>query len=83
MVGSVYVEQVALCVFVKTKEPRIEWHFGKGTPGQLAEYLDKVRLVSQDIAAGKFFKRPGKQCAYCDFLPVCPGNEKKAQERHW
>ncbi len=72
--------QVALCVLVKTKEPRIEWHFAKRGPGDLAEYLDKVRLGSEDIAAGKFYKRPGKQCAYCDFLPVCLGNEKKAQE---
>jgi RecB family exonuclease len=73
-------EQVALCVLVKTKEPRIEWHFARRAPGDLAEYLDKVRLVSEDISAGKFYKRPGRQCAYCDFLPVCLGNQKKAQE---
>jgi len=46
----------------------------------LAEYLEKVRLVSHDIAAAKFYKRPGRQCAYCDFLPVCLGNKKKTQE---
>src|SRR2546427_5684391 len=73
-------EQVALCVLVKTKEPRIEWHFAKRSAGDLAEYLDKVRLVSDDIAAGKFYKRPGKHCAYCDFLPVCLGDKKKAQD---
>jgi CRISPR/Cas system-associated exonuclease Cas4 (RecB family) len=73
-------EQVALCVLVKTKEPRIEWHFAKRSAGDLAEYLDKVRLVSDDIAAGKFYKRPGKHCAWCDFLPVCLGNKKEAQD---
>jgi len=73
-------EQVALCVLVKTKEPRIEWHFARRRAGDLAEYVDKVRVVSQDIAVGKFYKRPGRQCAYCDFLPVCLGNEKKAKE---
>src|SRR5437899_7083709 len=52
-------EQVALCILVKTKEPRIEWHFAKRSADGLAEYLDKVRLVSDDIAAGKFYKRPG------------------------
>ncbi len=71
--------QVALCVLVKTKEPRIEWHFAKRSADALAEYLEKVRLVSDDIAAGKFYKRPGKHCAWCDFLPVCLGNKKTAQ----
>ena len=73
-------EQVALCILVKTKEPRIEWHFAKRSADALAEYLEKVRLVSEDIAAGKFYKRPGKHCAWCDFLPVCLGNKKKAQD---
>jgi CRISPR/Cas system-associated exonuclease Cas4 (RecB family) len=73
-------QQVALCVLVKTKEPRIEWHFAKRSGDDLTEYVAKVQLVSEDIAAGKFYKRPGKQCGYCDFLPVCLGNEKRAQE---
>jgi putative RecB family exonuclease len=72
--------QVALCVLVKTKEPRIEWHFAERNGEHLAEYLKKVRMVSDDIAAGKFYKRTGKHCSYCDFLPVCVGDRKKAQE---
>src|SRR5437899_12623355 len=73
-------EQVALCILVKTKEPRIEWHFARRSADGLAEYLDKVRLVSDDIPAGKFYKRPGKHCAWCGFLPMCLGNKKKAQD---
>src|SRR5207244_759067 len=73
-------QQVALCILVKTKDPRIEWHFAKRSADALAEYLEKVRLVSDDIAAGKFYKRPGKHCAWCDFLPMCLGNKKKAQD---
>ena len=73
-------EQVALCVLVKTKEPRIEWHFAKRSADALAEYLEKVRLVSDDIAAAKFYKRPGKHSAWCDFLPVCLGDKKKAHD---
>ena len=72
--------KVAFCVFVKTKEPRIEWHFAKRSANERAEYVEKVRLVSKDIAAGKFYKRPGKHCAYCDFLPLCMGDQKTAQE---
>ena len=78
--GGFVVGQVALCVLVKTKEPRIEWHFAKRCAGTLAEYLEKVRLVSEDIAASKFYKRPGKHCGYCDFLPVCLGDNRKIQE---
>lgn len=73
-------QKVALCVLVKTKEPRIEWHFAERDAGRLAEYLAKVQLIAGDIAAGKFYKRPGKWCSYCDFLPVCLGNKKEAQE---
>ena len=46
----------------------------------MAQYVAKVRLVSEDIAAGKFYKRPGKHCAWCDFLPLCLGNKTEAQE---
>ena len=73
-------EQVALCVLIKTKEPRIEWHFAKRSTDDMAAYLSKVQIVADDIAAGKFYKRPGKYCSYCDFLPVCLGDQKKAQE---
>lgn len=73
-------KQVALCVLIKTKEPRIEWHFAERNAHHLVEYLDKVQLVAEDIAAVKFYKRPGKHCGYCDFLPVCLGDKKKAQE---
>ena len=50
------------------------------SPEAMAPYLDKVRLVSDDIAAGKFYRRLGKHCAWCDFLPVCLGDNKKAQD---
>jgi CRISPR/Cas system-associated exonuclease Cas4 (RecB family) len=73
-------ERVALCVLIKTKEPRIEWHFAERNANRLVEYLDKVQFVAQDIAAGKFYKRPGKHCGYCDFLSVCLGDKKKTQE---
>ena len=74
-------EQTALCVFVKTKEPRIEWYFSARRPQDLAEYVAKVEMVARDIAAGHFYKRPGKWCSYCDFLPVCVGDQAKARER--
>ena len=73
-------KRVAFCVLVKTKEPKIEWHFAERDAERLAEYLAKVQIVSADIASGKFYKRPGKHCSYCDFLPVCLGDEKKVQE---
>ncbi len=74
-------EKVALCVFVKTKEPQIQWHFAERSPSDVVDYLDKVRLVVDDIAEGKFYKRPGKHCAYCDFLPVCLGVRRRSKKR--
>lgn len=73
-------EQAAFCVLVKTKEPKIEWHVARRAPDQLTEYLGKVGYVAREIAAGRFYKRPGKWCSWCDFLPVCTGDTKTAKE---
>jgi CRISPR/Cas system-associated exonuclease Cas4 (RecB family) len=73
-------EQTALCVLVKTKEPRIEWFVEERRPGQLVEFLAKAEYVASEIAAARFYKRPGKWCAWCDYLPVCLGNEKAVEE---
>lgn len=72
--------QSALCVLVKTTEPRIDWYFSRRTGSQLAEYLQKVSTVGQQIATRVFYKRPGKHCAYCDFLVSCLGDEQAVQE---
>lgn len=73
-------ERVAFCVLVKTKDPHIEWHFAERDAERLTEYLAKVQIIAEDITRGKFYKRPGKWCSYCDFLPVCLGDKKKVQE---
>lgn len=73
-------EQFALCVLVKTKDPQIEWHVVGRTGEQMTEYLAKVGYVVREIAQGRFYKRTGMWCAWCDFLPICTGNPRKAQE---
>jgi len=73
-------DQSALCVFVKTKEPRIDWYMAKRSSAQLAEFLAKASLVGENIAAAHFYKRPGKQCGWCDFLPVCTGDVQATQK---
>src|SRR6266516_2872322 len=57
-------EQTALCVLVKTKEPKIEWHLAARSGEDLAEFLVKVDLLAHDIADGRFYKRPGKWCSW-------------------
>ena len=37
-------------------------------------------LVAHEIAAGRFYKRPGKWCSWCDYLPVCVKDEKRVKE---
>ena len=74
------VEQTALCVLVKTKEPKIEWHMANRSGDDLTEFLVKADIVAHDIAAGRFYKRPGKWCSWCDYLPVCVKDEKRAKE---
>ena len=73
-------EQVAVCVFIKSKEPKIEWHITQRTPEQVMEYLEKTEMIADQIAKRNFYKRPGKWCRQCEFLPVCAGNEREASE---
>lgn len=73
-------EAAALCVLVKTKEVRIEWHLSGRSAAQLQEYLAKLGLISHEITAGHFYKRPGTWCSWCDFLPVCLGDRARAEE---
>ena len=65
------IPQAALCVLVKTRTPQIEWHVTTRTGADLTDYLSKVHLVAKAIAGGQFYKRPGKWCSWCDYLPVC------------
>lgn len=72
-------EQSALCVLVKSKDTTIEWHVVKRTAQELSEYLDKVGWTAEAIASGRYYKRPGFWCSWCDFLPVCLGNKGKVK----
>lgn len=74
------VERLAICVLIKTKEPRISWHFAERGSEQLGEWLDKAAAVSTHINEQVFYKRPGRWCRQCEFLPVCLGDKKKVSE---
>jgi len=73
-------EMLGLCLLIKTKVPRIEWHLSYRSGERLVEYLSKVQLVARDIEVGKFYKRPGMWCTSCDYLPVCIGDSRKTKE---
>lgn len=73
-------EQAALCVLVKTKMPKIEWHPTTRSGLLVSEYLTKVELVGREITANRFYKRPGIWCKWCDYLPVCVGNQQQIEE---
>jgi RecB family exonuclease len=72
-------QRLGLCVLIKAKEPRIEWHLSHRSGEQLLDYLRKVGLVAREIKAGHFYKRPGKWCAWCDYLPVCLGDASQVK----
>ncbi len=74
------ISRCALCVLVKTKEPKIEWHITTRTGNQMSEYLSKVDYVAHEIELNHFYKRPGRWCSYCDFLPICLGNYKQIED---
>lgn len=72
--------QSALCVFVKTKEPKIEWYFAERTGEQLTQFLEKAELLSHDIIASRFYRRPGQWCSYCDYLSLCITDRQRSEE---
>lgn len=74
------LEGIAVCVFLKSREPQIKWHLTRRSPAEVMDYLEKVGLVADQITQQNFYKRPGKWCRSCEFLPVCTGNTKKANE---
>lgn len=73
-------EAAALMVFVKTKDPKIEWYVSKRSGPDLAEFVGKAGFIAGEIASGHFYKRLGKHCSYCDFLPVCLSDFQRAKE---
>ena len=73
-------EQLSLCVLVKTKEPEILWLPTDRTGERLTEYLAKVGYLAREITGHRFYKRPGKWCSWCDYLPVCLGDKRKVEE---
>jgi hypothetical protein len=50
------------------------------TPEQLTEYLAKTEYVAGEIHNKRFYKRSGKWCSYCDYLPAWVNDKKKADE---
>jgi len=50
------IEQVAVCVFIKAKDPRIERHVTQTTPEQVIEYLEKAELVCRADRARQFLQ---------------------------
>jgi hypothetical protein len=74
------VPDLALCVLLKTAEPKIEWYPTKRDSNRLTEFLNKAGYVAREIKVGEFYKRTGIHCSWCDFLPMCLGNKKTAEE---
>ena len=76
------VERVAFCVLLKLKEPRIEWHFAVRSQEEIAEYQDKLRLLSADIERGRFPKKSSScgQWGGCEYLPLCLGHEVRIRD---
>ena len=74
------VPDLALCVLIKTAEPKIEWYPTQRGPERLTEFLRKAAYAAREIKAGEFYKRSGVHCSWCDFLPVCLGDRKKVEE---
>jgi RecB family exonuclease len=71
-------ENSALCVLVKTQKPKIEWHKADRTASEVMEFLAKVDHIAGEIVSGCFYRRPGKWCSWCDYLPVCIKDTEKA-----
>ena len=67
-------QKVGFGVFIKKKEPEIEYVWGRQRTKEDFENFERiVRKVWRDIERGEFYKNPGLHCNWCDFLPLCLG----------
>jgi hypothetical protein len=66
-------------MLVKTKEPQIEWYLARRS-GDLTEFLAKAEYVAHEIAANRLYRRSGKWCSWCGYLPVCLKDAKRIEE---
>ena len=39
--------------------------------------LEKVQMIGRAITAAEFCRRSGKWCSWCDYLPVCLGDQRQ------
>lgn len=74
------VNRFALCILVKGKNPQIEWHMTERSGDDCATYLAKAGYVAKEIGAGRFYRRTGLWCSWCDYLPLCTKELRKAHE---
>jgi len=55
--------------------------YPSGRSGEdLTKSLFKADFVASGISAGRFHKRSGKWCSWCDYLPVCVKDDKRIKE---
>ncbi|MFN4131719.1 MAG: RecB family exonuclease [Caldimicrobium sp.] len=67
-------EKVGFGVFVKKKDPEVQYVWGrKRTKDDFENFKRIVKKVYLDVMRGEFFKNYGMQCQWCDFLPLCLG----------
>ena len=79
------IPDVAFLVFVKTKNPKIQWLTGKVTEEYLEEVDSWLKAQYHKVLDREFQRRPGirfpsDHCKMCDVLPVCLGNLPLAKE---
>lgn len=68
-------ERVGYLVFVKTVTPKISWHWGIRTSDDEQEWVAKATWASEQIMLGQYPKHPTMACDWCDFAPLCLGDE--------
>ncbi len=72
-------EKVGFGVFVKKKDPEVQYIWGRQRRRDDFENFKKiVKKVYFDILRGEFFRHPGLHCQWCDFLPLCNGEVDKS-----
>lgn len=66
-----FPSRVGFGVLIKKKTPEIQYCFSERTVEDFKNFEELVLKVFRDIEKEHFFKLPGMQCSWCDFLPVC------------
>lgn len=74
--GAVY--PASLLYLVRTTKPQALWQHSTRGAKDFVDLMTLCQAVATNIQEQRFWRNPGMGCSWCDFAPLCLGDDKAA-----